>query len=266
MQTTTLARIVRQKNSLLLLSSICYALLSSPLVAETTQPTSKWGVGISVNNHPGLYKNPDQDYRINIFPQYRGEQLNIDQESIAWRFNPDSSLYFEALGKLENRGYEAKDSAVLQGMKQRDASFDAGARIGWQTDYGVLSLDTVTDISGKHDGQSADLRFGPGFYTAYQSESRELSLGLLVGVKWESAKVVDYYYGVKDSEASASRAAYRGRAALTPYVGLKAQLALTSKISLETDVVYKQYPDEIADSPLMDDDHLEFRTGLTYRF
>ena len=86
-------------------------------------------------------------------------------------------------------------------------------------------------------------------------------------MKWQSDEVVDYYYGVKDKEATATRAAYKGKAAATPYIGLDGKANITKKITLTGSVLYMDQPNEITGSPLVDDGHdVVVNAGLTYWF
>ena len=152
-------------------------------------------------------------------------------------------------------------------MDERDISFDVGGRAALQTELGLLSIDATTDISGTHKGQAVDIRFGPDIYQQHWQGKRELDVSLLAGAKWESAEVVNYYYGVRANEATATRSAYQGKAAITPYIGLHTKMHLSPKLTLDSQVLYQHQPDEISNSPIVTDDQtVTANVGLTYWF
>ena len=229
--------------------------------------TSHIGVGINLTSNPQIYKGLEDNARAGLHLQYRGERFNVTQESLSYRFLNRGNFHVEALAKSESRGFDKDDITELNGLHNRDDSLDFGLRTGYKTAYGVLSLDATTDISDTHKGHEADLRFGPDFYSESPSGNRSFGLGLVAGVKWQSDEVVDYYYGVKSSEATASRTAYKGKAAVTPYIGLDGKANITKKITLTGSVLYMDQPDEITGSPLVDDGHdVVVNAGLTYWF
>ena len=242
--------------------------LSAQAGDETATPkTNHFGLGLNIGNSEMVYDEKDGDYLASLYPQYRGTKFNLDRESMSYRFLNKDNLQVEVLAKLEERDHEEETSSVLAGMEDRDNSINAGVRIGYKTNFGLLSLDATRDISGVHQGAEAELRFGPEFYNDSPSANRSFSFGPVIGAKWQSNKTVDHYYGVKSSEATASRAAYEGKSAVTPFVGLQANATLTKNISFTASALYINQPDEIADSPITDDDHdVEFNAGFTYWF
>lgn len=253
------------------------ALALTPLASEIANaqtetgktPTSHFGIGLNGSNDHTIYSARKGDNIAGIHLQYRGERFNLTQETLTYRFLNRNKFHIEALAKSEARGFEAKNDALLSGMGDRDESLDLGLRAGYQTPYGLISLDATKDISTTHDGHEADLRIGPDFYSESPLKigNSRFGLGLVAGVKWQSDDVVDYYYGVKDNEATADRAMYKGSAAVTPYIGLDGKVNITKKITLTGSAIYMDRPNEITDSPLVDKDHdLSLNAGFTYWF
>jgi outer membrane protein len=152
-------------------------------------------------------------------------------------------------------------------MDERESSVGLGLRAGYKTAIGLVSLDATKDVSDKHDGAEAELRIGPDFYSERAGKARNMDFGVIGGVKWQSDDTVDYYYGVKSSEATADRTAYKGKAAVTPYIGVAGQGNITKNLTFNTSAVYLHAPDEITDSPIVDKDHdIQVNAGLTYWF
>lgn len=252
------------KKTLISAASILAVVVSSSLQAEER---GRIGMGINLNNKLDIYNNADSDASSGIHFQYRGERLNIDEETVAYKLSDTEKYQIEIMARTENRGLEDDDLTDFTGLTERDQSLDAGFRAGMKTRYGLLSVEATGDISGTHNGQEFDLRFGPEFYQQAWNGNREVSIGALAGVKWQSKDVVDYYYGVSAAEANASRAAYKGDDALTPYVGIEAKANLSKHFSLQGNVIYKDRPDEITNSPLVNNSNEgEINMGMTYWF
>lgn len=252
------------KKTMIAVASMLAVVVSSSLQAEER---GRIGMGINLNNKLDIYNNADSDAAAGIHLQYRGERLNIDEETIAYKLSDTEKYQIEIMARSENRGLEDDDLKDFTGLTERDPSLDAGFRAGMKTRYGLLSVEATGDISGTHNGQEVDLRFGPDFYQKAWDGKREVSVGALAGVKWQSKDVVDYYYGVSGGEATASRAAYKGDDAIIPYVGIEAKANLSKHFSMHGNVLYKDRPDEITNSPLVNKNNDgELNLGMTYWF
>jgi len=88
-----------------------------------------------------------------------------------------------------------------------------------------------------------------------------------LGYEWYSKEVVDFLYGVNTAEVSATRAAFNGKDAGVGFIGVEATGMLTDHLRLSGGVRYESLPDEISDSPLVDDEHtVRARIGLGWIF
>jgi outer membrane protein len=76
-----------------------------------------------------------------------------------------------------------------------------------------------------------------------------------MGVTWESADFVDYYYGVRPGEATAERPAFDGDAATNRFVGLASRYRLTKRLGLFALVRHTWLDDTITASPIVDTDN-----------
>jgi outer membrane protein len=95
-----------------------------------------------------------------------------------------------------------------------------------------------------------------------------VSVAPILGANWQDKKGVDYYYGVNNSEVTATRKAYKGKAAITPFVGLELEAKLSKHFSLIGGAKYKHLPTAITESPLTKDKKGDYHVnvGLTYWF
>ena len=231
-----------------------------------------FGLTLGADNQNKRYKNPKDDAKAVLGVEYRGKNLNIDRKAISYDFtnseNYTKGYAIEAILKDKNRGFEAKDRKLFTGMDDRNPSIDVGARGVVKTKYGPVIMEMTRDVNASK-GYEADLRLGGiAPHTAHWTGKRDLSFAPLVGVKYQSGKVVDYHYGVKSSEATASRAAYSGKAATTPYIGIESQFNITRHVSMNAGAIYERRDDAIRNSPLTSNKKSDvlMNLGVTYWF
>jgi outer membrane protein len=163
-----------------------------------------------------------------------------------WLLKSDDRTVRAGVAIRVRRGYDPADFEGLAGMEERDRSLEGGVNAVWATRPITISAAYYTDVSGKSDGDSATLSFAHPFRV-----SERWRITPSVGAEWLDADVVDYYYGVKLNEATASRPAYAGKASANVRVGLSVKYALTRNWSLFGGVGYTRLGSGIADSPIV---------------
>jgi outer membrane protein len=215
------------------------------------------GAGILVRSKP--YKGVDPKiYPIPIFG-YEGERLYLHGIAGGYRLFRKGSWSLGPVLQPRFDGYEEDDSRDLAGMDDRDLTLDGGVGLTWLTDWGLIGASLVTDLFGKHDGQELEIS-----YTAVVSRF-DFDFIPSAGLRYKSDKLVDYYYGVKSSEARAGRPAYEADAATDPFIRLAVRRKLVGKWSLLGAVQYEWFDSEIKDSPIVDQSQdVSFIAGLLY--
>jgi outer membrane protein len=73
-----------------------------------------------------------------------------------------------------------------------------------------------------------------------------------IGLEYQSSSYINYYYGVRTSEVTASRPAYTGKSGWSPEVGLLVRYQLSRRQVLLANLNYERYPSAIRNSPLID--------------
>lgn len=139
-------------------------------------------------------------------------------------------------------GYKGSDAPILNGMQNRHGAFWFGPAFAWDTGFGTLSGDVLT---GGNKGQQAHLSFGKSFGFG------RLSVEPHIGAEWLSHNYVDYYYGVRQSEATASRAAYTGTSTIDVELGTRVSYNFTAHQSATLDVGVTHLGGGITDSPIV---------------
>ena len=139
----------------------------------------------------------------------------------------DAKTFGLAVVASPRLGFSSSDGDRLTGMTSRQSSIEAGLSINYGSDDGGVSLGYLHDITGASRGGVLRLlafrryeithRFGVDAYA---------SLDVL------DAKVANYYYGVGDWEATATRPAYQPGVGTAVGVGLHFNYDFGSKSTL----------------------------------
>lgn len=145
-------------------------------------------------------------------------------------------------------GYKSKDSDFLAGMENRNISLEGGLRLKYNFENSFLSSTISRDISDTTEGYTFNTAYN---YTLFETVNSGLSL--YAGVEYLSDKKSNYYYGVKEKEATHNRPSYHADGALNPYIGLTQIFAFSETWSIVANVEYKRLDSTIYKSPIVDD-------------
>lgn len=159
-------------------------------------------------------------------------------------------------------GYKSKDSDFLSGMENRNISLEGGLRLKYNFDDSFLTSTISNDISSTTDGYTLNAAYN---YTLFETVNSGLSL--YAGVEYLSDKKSNYYYGVKEKEATQNRPSYHADGALNPYVGLTQIFAFSQTWSIVANVEYKRFDSAIYNSPIVDEhSQIAAYVAVMYRF
>ncbi|QGL80176.1 hypothetical protein GPNADHDJ_01130 [Stenotrophomonas maltophilia] len=227
---------------------------------------SSWGLGLAVMSVQNAYKGTDRETKVlpmisyeNRFVKLGGPNLELKLPGI--ELSGSQRLNFGVTTQLfDGAGYEAKDSPALAGMAERKSSIWVGAKMEWENDLADVKLEWLGDASGKSKGQ----RLALGLERKIMLSPR-LMLIPQVGVEWVDKKYVNYYYGVRDSEATAGRSAYTGKATLNPEISLSGIYRFDRHHSMMLNVGVRSFGKEIKNSPIVGRS-TENRVMLGYKY
>lgn len=235
-------------NSTLLLTTVLVT--SLPLSSSYAD----WGAVLALVNQKDKYKDISNKPDVVLDIAYRSD--NSDN-------SPTDRISYEFVISQNNLGYEAKDSRVFKGMNKRKDSIDLGARAVIEKGFLPLIIEATKDFyAGK--GYEAIMKLGG----ITNHIDKDLTVLPTAGIRYQSSKVTDYYFGVRTSEATASRKGYKAGSATTPFLGVEALLNLSPNISVNSDLTYEKRAGSVKNSPLTDDKKydLQGEVGLTYWF
>jgi outer membrane protein len=193
---------------------------------------------------------------------YRRGGFFVRGISFGYGFGPSERLNFELFLGPNFRGYEAGDSAALEGMADRDPTAELGGRLIWRPEPLQVSFAATTDVLNVHGGQEVELELSRGFNVAQR-------LQLVPGVSgiWQSANYTDYYYGVDPDEARLGRPVYMPGSSVSVRGGVRLFRPLGRRWMLLAWALFEAYGSEITDSPIVEDSTaLGGFIGFSYTF
>lgn len=248
------------------------AALSAPLAAAAEETpageaSSSWSLGIGAMSKQAPYTGIDRETTALPMIHFENRYVRIFGPGIGiklpgFALSDSQQLNFSLVGKYDGSGYEADDAAILRGMAERKGGIWAGARAEWNNPLADVSAEWLADASGNSKGQ----RFSLGLERTWRW-GQHVSITPRVGANWQDKKYIDYYYGVRESEARADRPAYLGKAGVNTEVGVRGIYRFDQRHSLFLDVEVTGLAKQIKDSPLVDRS-TENRVflGYLYRF
>jgi outer membrane protein len=94
-----------------------------------------------------------------------------------------------------------------------------------------------------------------------------LSLAPVFGVSYKSGQLNDYYWGVHQDEVSVALPEYQAGGGFGAEIGLRAVYFLSRNLRVAVSMNYERLADEVAASPLAEDDHvIGYFSGLAWTF
>jgi outer membrane protein len=236
---------------------------SAPALAQqAAAPDPGWSIGGAVISAPRPYVGADAEVIPIPLVQYESPRLYVQGIVVGYRLIPGERFALDVHAQPRFDGFENDDSPFLTGMEEPDPSLDLG--LGLEGDLGSVELGLAldADVLGRSDGYRAEATVG----RTYVYRRGQVIFGPEIGLSWQSEDVVDYYYGVSQAEARPGRPAYRGDAGTSLDVGAFLQVRLNPRWSVVSFVEWSSLPDEIGDSPIVEDDSTLFGLiGLLYR-
>lgn len=144
-------------------------------------------------------------------------------------------------------GYKPSDSEYLSGMDERRQTLEAGLAFSLMIDKHYLEVMALTDVLNRTDAYIVKSELGTEFslgdFTFYPSF-------LII---YQSQKFIDYYYGVKQNEATPSRAAYMPSAGVDFALQTYISYPLYEDFSLFVNLRADKLSNQVTRSPLVED-------------
>lgn len=221
-----------------------------------------WGAGVMALLSSNPYRGGDTVARILPMLTYIGEKLYVTGPRAGYNLFKHSIVSVNAFAEFKFAGDAFEDENFLEGMeKRRDTVMlgaDASLRLKrrWR-----LEANASTDILDRHNGQEANLSVSRMF----RFDTFSLSPG--AGIVWRSSQYNEYYYGVREEEATAERPAYDPGQSVDGFLKLSARYQFNDQWSVIGVGRVEFLSDEIVDSPIIDKKTVNTMfVGLNYAF
>lgn len=227
----------------------CLALLAAAPVMAQQEAPPRWTFGVLAVDRDAPYRGLDEGVLVVPLLRYEGEHAYLRGLRGAWRLRQTDTHELALFGQVRMDGYDADDSDFLAGMDDRDASLDLGIASTWTSrTLGQLEVSVAADALDRSGGFEAAV----GWNGLLRAGGWVFIPG--ANLRWQDEAMVDYYYGVRASEALPGRPAYSPGSALVPDVSLLVTRELAPRWTLFARASHAWLPSEISNSPIVDDD------------
>jgi outer membrane protein len=239
--------------------------LATPGLAQGPPPSSglRWSLGLGVVSSPKPYKGADADVMPIPFLELSYKRFYFQGIRFGYKLVDGTELDLDVRGRYRFAGYEEDDSPYLAGMEERQGSVDGGLALEWRRGRFGIATTAFADLLGRSSG----VEVGVDVSWAQPLADRKVLLTPAVGIEWQNAGLVDYYYGVNPDEALPDRPAYEGEAMLTTRASLSLLWRASPRVTVLALVRADRLDDDVQDSPIVEKRRAVFgMAGFTYRF
>jgi outer membrane protein len=204
--------------------------------------------GAAVGVSRTLYTGTDEKYFAFPVLGYRNDKLFVFGPFVSYEVTNIGKTRFSLKAKPRLDGYKESDSAIFKGMFDRKPGIDIGLELQFEKEKWKLGFSGFHDVLDRSSGSELSislgkaLRYGPFFIEP------ELKLD------WQDQKLVDYYYGVRRSEATVLRSEYDPKSALNASFGVTLSTPIFFGGLTRLSFKHTQYDTNITRSPLVNTD------------
>jgi outer membrane protein len=248
---------------------IACAFLAAPIeaLAQAKVSDTNYGIGLGVIPSDEGYKGIG--LKTTLIPAVRIQTPRFSLRGTSAEFivtNPENQAFSVNLrADLLLQGYKAADGTIFTGMSRRDPSLLVGVGVKYTTPVGQFWAETGVDATGNSKGMRSEV--GVGWRISTDSAIGKWTFSPYLSAQLNNAKLTNYYFGVSNSEATASRPAYQAGSATNLNLGVSAVTNLTPSVSLLIGARYRYYGESIRLSPLVDSKgSIGGNVSLLYRF
>lgn len=251
-----------------MLVTVIAAGLFSSATAEQVPPqrsesSFSAGVGMLITDKP--HKGGDTEILPIPLIFYRLDRLVISGLQFSYYFIYEDGVALSLIGAPRFEGYDDDESRTLNGMHDRDGTYELGLELSKSYDWGTLSAMVLTDVLGEHNGHEVQLKYKRKYDDILNIPSLDFTPS--IGVNWRSKQLNDYYYGVEGTEATVVRPEYHADSTVGMLAGLRLDYPVDEQWSLFSSVNVEWLGSEITESPIVNEHTmLSFIIGAMYRF
>jgi outer membrane protein len=159
---------------------------------------------------------------------------------------------------------EPKRLPTIDDIAKREWAIDAGVLAHWYIgEQHKITAQWSHDVSGVYKGQHVKASY------KYQLPVLDLpaKLQLSVGFDWQSAELIDYYYGLNSKDKVDKAYYYQGTHGVSPFLGAAFNYRINKQWQFKFSAKRTYLSNAITDSPLVNDKHQDYLfIGGLYEF
>ncbi len=227
----------------------------------------QWAVGPVALQQASPYEGGDSQLRVFPGVAYLGEKFIFYGPQAAYFFKGTrrSDFNLSVTVALGPNQLDVDNDPRLLGIENRNSGLLAGVRMNSKLLEGKASLALQTDVTGQSGGTRAIAAWEKSLF---QSNPAKWNFTAGIQLEWNSQDYVDFYFGVSNEEALASRFdAYEAGSTIMPSVTLGGYYNISKKWQVIYNAQYQLLSSDIKDSPIVDQSAvLTGVIGLFYLF
>ncbi|ENM5734774.1 MipA/OmpV family protein [Vibrio mimicus] len=208
----------------------------------------QWVVEAGGFGSSDLLKDQDKSYGALLNFGYHGEDFNADVAGINYRFFGQTGDILNLSTYLTGSGlsYDQDSAKSVKGMDKRNATVDLGVNADIALGDGTVSTYFQHDIFNEHKGYKTGVNY---FHIV---ELGSVDFVPFAGVSYQNSNYNNYYFGVKDKEATAQRKAYRAGGDFSYNLGYKLVYPINDRWEVTQTSTYTRLGSDIAHSPIVE--------------
>lgn len=218
---------------------------TDPLSDLLTVPGSA-ALGLAVRAEQSPYAGGGTRYDLLPLYLYEGKRVFLHGSRVGLKLFDEESQRVDLFLDQRFEGYaDDRLPPSLAGMAERGSGLDAGMSYRYRQPWGTLQAEYLQDAAGFSKGSELRLSY------SYDWRSGRLVLRPSLMVATRSARLNNYYYGVRPGEATATRPAYAPGSGINTTLGLYGSYALDGGWRLLGGVTHTLLNSKIKGSPII---------------
>lgn len=217
--------------------------------------------GVSASTGQSAYPGDDSGVRFRPWFSLRWGPVYYRGRSLGATVHQGDEWTVKAGVYLDGRDTDRGGSSQVSDMAELDRAVLGEVDVSRDAAWGVLDFSFAADVSGKHGGYLAGLSYGYPFVIG------PVRVKPKVGIGWQSAEVVRYYYGVSADDVRPDRPLHEPGGGVNFELGVTVTYPVAKRHTLQFRAGAVFLSPEISRSPIVVRDRLaKLGVGYVYRF
>lgn len=210
-----------------------------------------WLIGIAIDTESLPYQQTKAlTTSLQPYIAYEWENLHIGVDDIAYNFFSTSSISITAVLQPRWSPINEDSPSIFNDLERHDA-IEAGVLFDYKLSKNLVSQwywqsHFFQDVSNVYKDTHASTQLG------FQREYSDYELDISLGVKYQSAGLNQYLYGVNSNEATNSRQAFYTDSSFQPFIEFSVQYELSNQSFLITQFNFLTLDQTLKNSSLID--------------